>query len=74
MSWLIVTWLMTEDFKGEVPFELGKGLGFLIGNGRGIRGSNQGTAKWLQQRDDKQAPICTEDSEWFNLAKVLHIL
>lgn len=42
---------------GEVPFELGKGLDFVIGNGRGIRGSDQGIAKWLQQRDDKQVPI-----------------
>lgn len=45
MSWLIVTWLMMEAFMGEVPFELGKGLDFVIGNGLDIRGKDQDTAK-----------------------------
>lgn len=45
-----------EDFTEEVPFELGKGLDFTIGDGCGIRGHDQGIAKWLQQRyDDEQA-------------------
>lgn len=51
-----MTGLMIEDFMEEVPFELGNELDFIVGDGCGIRGSDQGTAKWLQQcYDDEQA-------------------
>ena len=47
---------MIEDFMEEVPFDLGNELDFIVGDGCGIRGSDQGTAKWLQQcYDDEQA-------------------
>lgn len=40
----------------EVPFELGKGLDFTVGDCCSIRRSDQGTAKWLQQTyNDEQA-------------------
>lgn len=42
--------LMMEDFMEEVPCKLGKGLDFIVEDGCGMRVSDIGTAKWLQQR------------------------
>lgn len=59
---------------GEVPFELGKGwillLEMVVALGAVIKVQQNGFSREMINKPQ----LCTEDSEWFNLAEVLHIL
>lgn len=71
-----MTGLMMEDFMEEVPFKLGRRLGFTVGDGCGTGASGPGIAKRLQQKPPMMSKpnICIGDSEWFNLTNILHVL
>lgn len=65
-----MTWLIIEDFMEEVSFKLGQGLDFTVGDSCGV-----GKGIQAQQNDlSTRTVICIEESVWFNLAKVLHML